>query len=74
MSAYTDSRELILEILLQITRDGEYSHIALKHALDQYQYLDKKEECLHHQGGEWHAGAYDRVGLYPGSILESEGE
>ena len=62
MSAYTDSRELILEILLQITRDGEYSHIALKHALDQYQYLDKN------------AGAYDRVGLYPGSILESEGE
>ena len=46
MSAYTDSRELILEILLQITRDGEYSHIALKHALDQYQYLDKKERAF----------------------------
>lgn len=46
MSAYTDSRELILEILLQITRDGEYSHIALKNALDQYQYLDKKERAF----------------------------
>lgn len=46
MSAYTDSRELILEILLQITRDGQYSHIALKNALDQYQYLDKKERAF----------------------------
>lgn len=46
MSAYTNSRELILEILLQITRDGEYSHIALKNALDQYQYLDKKERAF----------------------------
>ena len=43
MSAYTNSRELILEILLQITRDGEYSHIALKNALDQYQYLRSEE-------------------------------
>ena len=39
-------RELILEILLQITRDGEYSHIALKNVLDQYQYLDKKERAF----------------------------
>lgn len=46
MSVYTNSRELILEILLQITRDGEYSHIALKNALDQYQYLDKKERAF----------------------------
>lgn len=46
MSVYTNSRELILEILLQVTRDGEYSHIALKNALDQYQYLDKRERAF----------------------------
>ncbi len=46
MAAAINSRELILEILLQITRDGEYSHIALKNALDQYQYLDKKERAF----------------------------
>lgn len=46
MSANTNSRELILEILLQITRDGEYSHIALKNTLDQYQYMDKKERAF----------------------------
>lgn len=46
MSKSTNSRELILEILLQITRDGEYSHIALKNALDQYQYLDKQERSF----------------------------
>ncbi len=46
MSKSTNPRELVLEILLQITRDGEYSHIALKNALDQYQYLDKQERSF----------------------------
>ena len=30
MAQSTNTRDLVLEILLQITRDGEYSHIALK--------------------------------------------
>lgn len=46
MAAPLTSRDLILEILLMITRDGEYSHIALKNVLDQYQYLDKKERAF----------------------------
>ena len=40
MASSVSSRELILETLLMITRDGQYSHIALKNVLDQYQYLD----------------------------------
>lgn len=39
-------REIILETLLLITRDGEYSHIALKNVLDKYQYLEKKERAF----------------------------
>ncbi len=46
MAGSVSGRGLILEILLQITRDGEYSHIALKNVLDQYQYLDKKERAF----------------------------
>lgn len=46
MAASISGRELVLEILLQVTRDGEYSHIALKNVLDQYQYLDKKERAF----------------------------
>ena len=46
MAVAVNDRELILEILLMITRDGEYSHIALKQVLDQYQYLDKKERAF----------------------------
>lgn len=41
-----NSRELILDTLLLIDRDGEYSHIALKQVLDKYQYLDKKERAF----------------------------
>ena len=40
------TRELILGILLEITRDGEYSHIALRNVLTKYQYLDKKDRAF----------------------------
>ena len=40
------TRELILGILLQVTRDGEYSHIVLRNVLNKYQYLDKKERAF----------------------------
>lgn len=46
MAQSTNTRELILEILLKITRDGEYSHVALRNALDQYQYLKKQERAF----------------------------
>lgn len=46
MAQSTNTRELILEILLTITRDGEYCHIALNHALEQYQYLKKQERAF----------------------------
>lgn len=39
-------RELILNILLGVTRDGEYSHIAIKNTLDKYQYLEKQERSF----------------------------
>lgn len=40
------TRELILGVLLEVTRDGEYSHIALRNVLNKYQYLDKKERAF----------------------------
>lgn len=46
MASSVNDRELILEILLMITRDGDYSHIALRQVLDQYQYLEKKERSF----------------------------
>lgn len=46
MASTVNSRWLALEILLKITKDGEYSHLVLKETLDQYQYLDKKERAF----------------------------
>lgn len=40
------TRELVLGILLEVTRDGEYSHIALRNVLSKYQYLDKRERAF----------------------------
>lgn len=39
-------RELVLEVLLAVTRDQEYSHIAIRELLDKYQYLQKQERSF----------------------------
>ena len=46
MAQIPNNRELILEILLAVTRDGEYSHIALRHVLENYQFLDKQDRAF----------------------------
>ncbi|MDD2980600.1 MAG: 16S rRNA (cytosine(967)-C(5))-methyltransferase RsmB [Hespellia sp.] len=46
MTKSVNERELVLEILLEITRGDVYSHIALRQVLEKYQYLDKKERAF----------------------------
>ena len=46
MTKSINERELVLGILLEVTRDGEHSHIALRNVLNKYQYLDKKERAF----------------------------
>ena len=46
MGSMVNDRELVLEILLAVDRDGEYSHIALRNVLDNHQYLDKSERAF----------------------------
>lgn len=46
MAASVNAREVALETLLLITRDGEYSHVALGSVLGKYQYLEKRERAF----------------------------
>lgn len=46
MPGSVNLREIALETLLLITKDGEYSHIALKNVLDKYLYLGKQERAF----------------------------
>ena len=41
-----NTRELILEILLEIEEEGEHSHIAIRNALSKYQFLPKQERSF----------------------------
>ena len=41
-----NERELVLDILLLVTRDGVHSHIALGEVLEKYQYLEKKSRAF----------------------------
>ncbi|MCU6760765.1 Ribosomal RNA small subunit methyltransferase B [uncultured Roseburia sp.] len=46
MTDRVNTRELILEILLQVTREQEYSHIAIRGVLDKYRYLPKQDRAF----------------------------
>lgn len=41
-----NERELVLDILLLVTRDGVHSHLALAQVLEKYQYLEKKSRAF----------------------------
>jgi 16S rRNA (cytosine967-C5)-methyltransferase len=42
----TDPRELVFDMLLSILRDGEYSHIVIRKALDAHEELDQKQKSF----------------------------
>ncbi|WP_394522198.1 16S rRNA (cytosine(967)-C(5))-methyltransferase RsmB [Lacrimispora sp. JR3] len=46
MTKETDSREIALDILIEILERSGYSHIILRQALNKYQYLDKPERAF----------------------------
>ncbi len=46
MTKETDSREIALDVLLEILERGGYGHIILHQALNKYQYLDKSERSF----------------------------
>ena len=46
MTSGINTREMLLEILLQINEEGEHSHIAIRNALSKYQFLPKQERAF----------------------------
>ena len=41
-----NTRELILEILLEVIEKGSYSHLVIRSVLDKYQYLEKQDRAF----------------------------
>lgn len=46
MAESVNTRELILDILLDIEKNGQYSHAAVGNVLEKYQYLDKQDRAF----------------------------
>lgn len=46
MTNKVNLRELILGILLEINREGQYSHLVIRSTLEKYQYLEKRERAF----------------------------
>lgn len=46
MTKSVNEREIVLEVLLEITENGQLSHIILRDVLSKYQYLEKRERAF----------------------------
>ena len=46
MTDSVNTRELILGILMEVTKEGSYSHLVIRSVLDKYQYLEKKDRAF----------------------------
>lgn len=46
MTNKVNLRELILGILLEINKEGQYSHLVIRSTLEKYQYLEKQERAF----------------------------
>ena len=46
MTKSINEREIVLEVLLEITENGQFSHIILRDVLSKYQYLEKRERAF----------------------------
>ena len=46
MTNTVNTRALVLEMLMAINEDGQYSHLVLRDVLDKYQYLSKQERAF----------------------------
>lgn len=46
MTKAVNEREIVLEVLLEITENGQFSHIILRDVLAKYQYLEKRERAF----------------------------
>lgn len=46
MTKSVNEREIVLAILMEVTENGQYSHIILRDALSKYQFLDKRERAF----------------------------
>lgn len=46
MTKQTDTREIVLDILLEILEKGNLSHVVLKQALEKFQYLEKQDRAF----------------------------
>lgn len=46
MTDSVNTRELILGILMEVSKENGYSHLVIRSVLEKYQYLDKKERAF----------------------------
>lgn len=69
-----NTRELILEILLEVTERGTVQPSGDPFGAGEVPVSGQKRACLFNESGGGHHSAPDRTGLYSGSVLKSKGQ
>ena len=74
MANGTELRGIALEILLEITQEKEYSHLAIRNALNKVQYLPKQDLCIYQPACGGNSGIYAPDRLCSESVFQCQSE
>lgn len=72
MANGTELRGIALEILLEITQEKEYSHLAIRNALNKVQYLPKQDRAFINRLGGGNSGIYAPDRLCSESVFQCQ--
>ncbi len=72
MTKSVNEREIVLEILMEVTENGQYSHIVLRDVLSKYQYLEKRERAFITRVTEGTLEHLIEIDYISGSVLKSK--
>ncbi|MFR5702118.1 MAG: transcription antitermination factor NusB [Eubacterium ramulus] len=67
-----NTRNLVVDILLAVTRDGEFSHIAIRDVLDKYRYLPKQDRAFITRLSPGNLRAHDRAGCHHQPVFQNK--
>ncbi len=67
-----NERALVLEMLLAVNEEGQYSHLVLRDVLDKYQYLGKQERAFSDAPDGRNAGKTADTGLCDRSVFQNQ--
>lgn len=67
-----ENREIVLGVLTEVLDKGNFVHLVLNQALSKYQYLEKPDPGIYHQGDRRNSGISASDRLYHKQLFKNK--